>query len=364
MSDSGLRSFAHALCVVVACLGLPAFSSKHGFAGEREKGEDFARLSGDLGRILERFTWRGLLFEPEFDQLSNLTAQDLDLCVNYIADPKHTRFERYAAGFSAYKLDPSAYAQFVRHLLDLRARGLISTAEIAKITIPPADDARNVIHENDESREIQNLIAAILNLPDLEGWARDDLIFERDHGNFLVRSKKGLAGRDDKREEFARLGREIGLSLDQSITWKGLSHDPEFDQLANLTRGDVDLCVSYIADPTRTRFERYAAGFSAYKLDPSAYAEFVRRLLDLRARNTITTADVIKIITPPINGVPDVIYDNYEQRDIQRLISTLLELPDLEDWARKWLIFESNHGGFFRRMYDRLHALLLKLGYR
>ena len=52
------------LCPLWWCAcGLPAFSSKHGFAGEREKGEDFARLSGDLGRILERFSWRGLLFE-------------------------------------------------------------------------------------------------------------------------------------------------------------------------------------------------------------------------------------------------------------------------------------------------------------
>jgi hypothetical protein len=167
----------------------------------------------------------------------------------------------------------------------------------------------------------------------------------------------GVASETGKAEEFARLGSELGLSLDRSVTWKGLSKDPDFDRLSNLTRDDVDLCVNYIGDPARTPFERYVAGFSAYKLDAGSYVVFIRRLLDLRARGSVSTNDIVQIVTPPVKGVPDTIYENYQRPDVQDLIKTLLALPDLEDWARKWFIFESNHGGYYERFIAWLHFM-------
>jgi hypothetical protein len=176
-----------------------------------------------------------------------------------------------------------------------------------------------------------------------------------------ARSDNAVVGEPQKVDEFARLSADLGRSLERSATWKGLSQVRDFDRLANLTKDDIDLCVNYIADPTRTRFERYVAGYSAYKLDPSAYVAFIRRLLALRARGLVPTGEIITIITPPLNGVPDVIYDNYDRPDVQDLIKTLLALPDLDDWARKWLIFESDHGGCFNRLSDRLHGVWRKL---
>ena len=174
----------------------------------------------------------------------------------------------------------------------------------------------------------------------------------------LIKVGNGIASDRGNAEEFAQLGGELGLSLDRSATWKGLSGDLEFDRLSNLTRGDFELCINYIGDPNRTRFERYVAGFSAYKLDPALYVIFVRRLLELRARGLISTNDIVQIVTPPVHGVPNVIYDNYQRRDIQELIKSLLALPDLEVWARKWFMFEYDHGGYYLRFIEWLHYML------
>jgi len=158
-------------------------------------------------------------------------------------------------------------------------------------------------------------------------------------------------------KEFQRLGAELGLSLDRSVTWKGLSHDSDFDELANLTKADVELCVQYIAEPARTRYERYVAGFSAYKLAPPLYASFIRRLLVLRERGVLSTIDLVHIANPPVHGVPDVIYDNYQRPEIQQLIRSLLALPDLPEWARNWFIFESDHGGYYVRLLAWLRTI-------
>lgn len=180
------------------------------------------------------------------------------------------------------------------------------------------------------------------------------LLFISDPASSADRDFDGSAG---KYEEFARLSSELGLSLDRSVTWKGLARDPEFDRLANLTKDDVDLCIDYIADPKRTRFERYVAGFSAYKLAPEQYVQFIRRLLGLRQLGIIPTIDLEKIANPPMDAVPDVIYENYQRQDMQELIKSILLIPDLDDWARKWFIFESNHGGYYTRFIGWLHYI-------
>jgi len=165
-----------------------------------------------------------------------------------------------------------------------------------------------------------------------------------------------IVAEQQKVEAFRRLGGELGLSLQRSATWKGFAYVSDFDRLANLTKDNVDLCLDYIGNPERTRFERYVAGFSAYKLDISAYAMFIRRILDLHARGIIPIDEVERIFSPTA-AIPNVIHDNYDRPEIQSLIKTLLSLPDLDDGTRKWLIFETDHGGYYARFIAWLHYI-------
>jgi hypothetical protein len=65
-----------------------------------------------------------------FDELAAAGAENIDLCIRYLAESKETGRPRAMALYSMYKLDVDDYVVFVRKLTKLYHSGLLSEREL------------------------------------------------------------------------------------------------------------------------------------------------------------------------------------------------------------------------------------------
>ena len=66
-----------------------------------------------------------------FDELAAAGAENIDLCIRYLAESKETGRQKLIALYSMYKLDVDDYVVFVRKLAKLYHSGLLSPRELS-----------------------------------------------------------------------------------------------------------------------------------------------------------------------------------------------------------------------------------------
>jgi hypothetical protein len=75
-----------------------------------------------------------------FDELAAAGAENIDLCIRYLAESKETGRQSWIAISSMYKLDVDGYDVFVRKLVELHHRGLLSDGELMTGLAPRYSD--------------------------------------------------------------------------------------------------------------------------------------------------------------------------------------------------------------------------------
>jgi len=75
-----------------------------------------------------------------FDELAAAGAENIDLCIRYLAESKGTGRQRWIAISSMYKLDVDGYDVFMRKLVELHHKGLLSDSELLMGTRPRFSD--------------------------------------------------------------------------------------------------------------------------------------------------------------------------------------------------------------------------------
>jgi hypothetical protein len=81
----------------------------------------------DADRIAPQFPPSG----ETFDELAAAGAENIDLCIRFLAESKDTGRQRAMAIYSMYKLDVDDYVVFVRKLAKLYHSGLLSQRELS-----------------------------------------------------------------------------------------------------------------------------------------------------------------------------------------------------------------------------------------
>jgi hypothetical protein len=100
-----------------------------------------------------------------FDELAAAGAENIDLCIRSLAESKETGRQRWIAISSMYKLDVDGYDVFVRKLVELHHRGLLSDGELLTGLAPRYSDLVIEQYNNPKIRALFKETAAQEDIP-------------------------------------------------------------------------------------------------------------------------------------------------------------------------------------------------------
>jgi hypothetical protein len=110
---------------------------------------------------------------------------------------------------------------------------------------------------------------------------------------------------------------------------------PEFKQLVSESDGYVEDCVSFLAEPSHTRQQRFIAISSMYNLSLDNLIYFTNRMIDLHDRRLASADEVMEAIFPISGlGLPEKVPDNFLNRDVRKLLHRIHDMNDLDSGAK------------------------------
>jgi hypothetical protein len=134
---------------------------------------DFAAHVIDVSRASEHaVTEKGLWTGYDFDVLAVEAPAHVDDCVAFLADPDHTWHQKDIAILAMYKLSLPDYITFVRKLIDLYDRGLITkNLLLQSIFVMPHVLPLNQLFDHHDDPSVQTLLRDVEARP---GWDNHD----------------------------------------------------------------------------------------------------------------------------------------------------------------------------------------------
>ncbi|MGD0634457.1 MAG: hypothetical protein ABSA13_09305 [Beijerinckiaceae bacterium] len=134
-----------------------------------------AAIDAAENRVVADYTLLG--FKP-FDDLSNEGVKNLDDCLEFLAKGGQIRQQRQIAILSMHELALTDYIRFMRELIALNRRGLVTQMELY-LAIDPGINFTDVFYKHFENKDIEPLFRTVFEHPDApeDMKARIDEIF-------------------------------------------------------------------------------------------------------------------------------------------------------------------------------------------
>jgi hypothetical protein len=115
--------------------------------------------------VAEATKTSGFPYIKSFQELAAAGAENIDLCIRFLAESKETGRQTGIALYSMYKLDVDGYDVFVRKLVELHHRGLLSDAELLMGTRPRFSDLVIEQYQNPKIHALLKEMAAQEDIP-------------------------------------------------------------------------------------------------------------------------------------------------------------------------------------------------------
>jgi hypothetical protein len=199
LGDNMRRFMLHVMlylgCVFTPCLNVANAASN---GSETSSPLDEDRYQAYVDKISkatrDSADWIAPQYPPpgeSFDELAAAGAENIDLCIRYLAESKETGRQRWIAISSMYKLDVDGYDVFMRKLVELHHRGLLSDGELLTGLAPRYSDLVIEQYNNPKIQALFKETAAQEDIP-------PDIKAEIKH----IRSGEGFARK--RRNDFDR----------------------------------------------------------------------------------------------------------------------------------------------------------------
>jgi hypothetical protein len=116
-----------------------------------------------------------------FDELAATGAANIDLCIRYLAESKGTEPPTFIAFTSMYKLDVDHYVVFVRKLVELHHRGLLSDGGLSYGLRPRYSD---LVIEQYQNPKIEALLKEMSAQEDIPPDIKEEIRYIRSGAGF------------------------------------------------------------------------------------------------------------------------------------------------------------------------------------
>jgi hypothetical protein len=116
-----------------------------------------------------------------FDELAAAGAENIDFCIRYLAESKENERQRFIAFTSMYKLDVDHYVVFVRKLVELHHRGLLSDGGLSYGLRPRYSD---LVIEQYQNPKIEALLKEMAAQEDIPPDVKADIRYIRSGEGF------------------------------------------------------------------------------------------------------------------------------------------------------------------------------------
>jgi hypothetical protein len=199
LGDNMRRVILHVVlclgCALASCLNVASGASNGSEASpplDEEKYQAYVEKIAkatreDADRIAPQYPPSG----ETFDELAAAGAENIDLCIRYLAESKETERPRFIAFTSMYKLDVDHYVVFVRKLVELHHRGLLSDGGLSYGLRPRYSD---LVIEQYQNPKIEALLKEMAAQEDIPPDVKADIKY--------IRSGEGFARK--RRNDFDR----------------------------------------------------------------------------------------------------------------------------------------------------------------
>lgn len=124
--------------------------------------DKIAAIDAAEHRVVADYTLLG--FKP-FDDLSNEGVKNLDDCLEFLAKGGQIRQQRQIAILSMHELAIADYIRFMRDLIALNRRGLVTQAEL-DLAIDPGVNFTDVFSQHFGDKDVEPLFRAVFERPD------------------------------------------------------------------------------------------------------------------------------------------------------------------------------------------------------
>jgi hypothetical protein len=167
------------LCLGCAFAACPNVASAASNGGEASAPLDEDRYQAYVEKIAkatrESADWIAPQYPPSgesLDELAAAGAENIDLCIRYLAENKETGRQRFIAFTSMYKLDVDHYVVFVRKLVELHHRGQLSDGGLSYGLRPRYSDLVIEQYQNPKIKALLKEMAAQDIPPDVKADIR------------------------------------------------------------------------------------------------------------------------------------------------------------------------------------------------
>jgi hypothetical protein len=126
--------------------------------------------------------------------------------------------------------------------------------------------------------------------------------------------------------EFTKQVSLLSAELAPIPSWKGVGYSPRFVALTAQYSIYIDDCIRYLSQRDRTATERGVALMLMARLSLEDEISFARKLLTLYDHGDISDGELMVAITPHVQIVPSVLFDNYYDPDVRSLYDDVLRV--------------------------------------
>lgn len=137
-----------------------------------------------------------LPYMAQFLRLSKASNEHVDDCVNYLAEPGHTRQQRQVATLSMKSLTLKNFIKYANGLYNLRIEGKLTTSELVdSIILPPRVSSDAYKYSLDG--EVRELLYKISELNDLSSIDRNHIryfLFDIAYFDYWIRWSNDTSG--------------------------------------------------------------------------------------------------------------------------------------------------------------------------